>query len=153
MSGGNTHFNSDWLSFIDCNVLLSFWCKKKETFTAFYAPCNASIQTKNKGFLALNQHAKTKTHVHLCKDLKNGRQAIITGGKSSNSLACFSYNDSRIRSELIWLLCVLSQNLSYSSCDNIRTTLNAMFPGLVPETFSISSSKISKKSSSPYTIH
>ena len=105
MPGGNTHFNSDWLSFRDCNdVLISFWCKKKDTFTAFCTLCNALTQTKNQGFLALNQHAKTKTHVRLCKDLENGSQTVITGGKSSNSLACFSYNDSIIRSELIWAL-------------------------------------------------
>ena len=103
MPGGNTHFNSDWLSFKDCNdVLISFWCKKKDTFTTFCAFSNASIQTKNQGFLALHQHAKTKTHVCLCKDLKNGSQTVITGGKSPNSLACFSDNDSIIRSELIW---------------------------------------------------
>ena len=48
MPGGNTHFNSDWLSFKDCNdVLISFCCKKKYTFTAFCTLCNASVQTKN----------------------------------------------------------------------------------------------------------
>ena len=110
--GGNTHFNSDWLSFKDCNdVFVSFWCKKKDTFTAFFNS-DASIQTKNQEFLALNQHAQMKTHVHLCKDLKNGSQTVITSGKSSNLLACFSYNDSIIQSELIWALHVVSQNLS-----------------------------------------
>ena len=59
-----------------------------------------------------------------------------------------------------------------SSCDNIKATLNALFPGIIPETFSMSSSKISylvseavgpyfntlntedmKKSRLPFTIH
>ena len=48
-----------------------------------------------------------------------------------------------IHSELIWALYVVSQNLSYSSCDNIKATLNAMFPGIILETFSLSSSEIS----------
>ena len=44
MPGGNTNFNSDWFSFKDCNyVHISFWFKKKETFTAFCTLCNASI--------------------------------------------------------------------------------------------------------------
>ena len=138
MPGGNTHFNSDWLSFKDCNnVLISFWCKKKDTSTAFFNLCNASIQTKNHGLLAFNQHTKTKTHVCLCKDLKDGSQTVITGGKSSNSLVCFSYNDSIIRIDLS--IYVVSQNLSYSSCDNVKATLNAMFSGIIPETFSVSS--------------
>ena len=61
---------------------------------------------------------------------------------------------------------------SYSRCDNIKAMLNAMFPGIIPEPFSLSSSKIShliseavgpyfktpniedlKKSSPWFTIH
>ena len=69
MSGRNTYFNSDWLCFKDCNhILISFWCKKRDTFTAFCTFCNASIQTRNQEFLALNQYAKTKTHACRCKD-------------------------------------------------------------------------------------
>ena len=89
--------------------------QKERLFHCFCTLCNASLQTKNQGFLALNQHAKTKTHVCLCKDLKYGNQTVIIWGKSSNSLAGFSYNDSIIQSELIWALYVVSQNLSYSS--------------------------------------
>ena len=84
-----------------------------------------------------------KTHVRLFKDIKSGSQAFITGDKSSNSLACFIYNDTIIRFELIWALYVVSQNLRSSSCDNIKVTLNVMFTGIIPETFSVSSSKIS----------
>ena len=70
----------------------------------------------------------------------------------------------------MWALHVVSQ--SYSRCDNIKAMLNAMFPGLIPEPFSLSSSKIShliseavgpyfknpniedlKKSSPWFTIH
>ena len=55
MPGGNTHFNSDWLSFKNyIDVLISFWYKKKDTFSAFCTLCNVSLQTKNQGFLAFN---------------------------------------------------------------------------------------------------
>ena len=81
MPGGNTYFNSDCLSFKDCNdVLILFYCKKEHTFTDFSTLGNASIQTKNQGFLALNQLSKTKANIYLSKDLKT--QTDITGGKS-----------------------------------------------------------------------
>ena len=78
MPVGNTHFNSDWLSFKNyVDVLISFWCKKKTL-----APWCTLFSVLNQGFLALNQHAKTKTHVWLCKCLKTGKPTVITGGKS-----------------------------------------------------------------------
>ena len=65
MPGSNTYLNSDWLNFKDCNdVLILFWCKKKDTFTTFCTLNNASIQTKNQGVLVLNQLVKTKTYVY-----------------------------------------------------------------------------------------
>ena len=84
----------------------------------------------------------------------------------------FSYNESIIRSELIWALYIVSKSLSHSKCDNIKASLNEMFPRTKPETFSVNFSKISyliseavgpyfntlnigdvKKSSSSATIH
>lgn len=72
----------------------------------------------------------------------------------------------------MWAVHVISQSLSYSRCDNIKAMLKAMFPGIIPESFSLSSSKIShliseavgphfktpniedlKKNSSWFTIH
>ena len=61
---------------------------------------------------------------------------------SLQTFPCITYNHSIIRSELIWALYVVSQNLSYSSCDNIKATLKVKFPGIIPETFSTNSSKI-----------
>ena len=43
---------------------------------------------------------------------------------------------------MIWVFYVVSQNLGYNSCDNIKTKLNAMSPGIIQETFSVSSNKI-----------
>ena len=63
--------------------------------------------------------------------------------KSSNSLAYISYSESIIWSKLIWALSVASQNLSYRSCDNVKAILDAMFPGIIPGPYSMSSSQIS----------
>lgn len=73
--------------------------------------------------MSLNQHAKTKS------------QTIITGGKTLSSLACISYNDSIIQSEMICILYIVSQELSNSSCDIMKTLTNAMFPGIILEIF------------------
>ena len=59
---------------------------------------------KSQGFLALNQHVKIKVDVRLCKDIKTGSQSVFTNDKSSNLLACISYNDSIIQSELHCML-------------------------------------------------
>ena len=84
---------------------------------------------------------KTKTHICLGKDLKlEVRQLLLV---SSNLPACITYNNSIIRSGLICTLYVVSQNLCCNSCDNIKTALNAMFPGIIPGTFSMTLSKIS----------
>ena len=37
---------------------------------------------------------------------------------------------------------VVSSHYSYASFDNIKETFNAMFPGKVPESFTMSSSKV-----------
>ena len=37
----------------------------------------------------------------------------------------------------------LSSSYSYASCDNIKDTLDAMFPGKIPDNFTLSSSKVS----------
>ena len=63
--------------------------------------------------------------------------------KSSNSLAYISYSESIIWSKFVWALYVASQNLSYGSCDNVKAVLGAMFPGITPGSYSVSSSQIS----------
>ena len=73
---------------------------------------------------------------------KNWKWDSCYGGKDSNLFACITYYLSIIRSELIWALYVVSQNLSYSSCNNIKATLKVKFLGIIPEIFSTSSSKI-----------
>ena len=60
MSGGNTHFNSDWLSFIDCNVLLSFWCKRKKLSLLFMPPVMLQYKLKIKDFWHLINMQKRK---------------------------------------------------------------------------------------------
>ena len=89
--------------------------------------------------------AKRKTlspaDIYLFKENNRNTRACGKSNKASNLFACITYNLSIIRSELIWAWYVVSQNLSYISCDNIKATLKVKFPRIVPETFSKSSSK------------
>jgi len=48
-----------------------------------------------------------------------------------------------IRAELIWAIKVATKNMSYRSCDGINETFNAMFPCSIPESFSLSRTKVS----------
>ena len=51
--------------------------------------------------------------------------------------------DESTKAELIWAMKVVSSYYSYASCDSIKETFNAMFPGKVLESFTVSSSKVS----------
>lgn len=67
-----------------------------------------------------------------------------TGKKqSSGTLQCISLKDEATKAELIWAMKVVGSHYSYASCDNIKETLDAMFPGKIPNNFTMSSSKVS----------
>lgn len=67
-----------------------------------------------------------------------------TGKKqSSGTLQCISLKDEATKAELIWAMKVVGSHYNYASCDNIKETLDAMFPGKIPNNFTMSSSKVS----------
>ena len=46
MSGGNKHFNSDWLSFKNSiDVLILFWCKRKDTLLVYFTFRKVSVKS------------------------------------------------------------------------------------------------------------
>ncbi|PFX25307.1 hypothetical protein AWC38_SpisGene10081 [Stylophora pistillata] len=51
--------------------------------------------------------------------------------------------DEATKAELIWAMKMVGSHYSYASCDNIKETLDAMFPGKIPNNFTMSSSKVS----------
>ena len=72
------------------------------------------------------------------------QQETQTGKKqSSGTLQCISLKDEATKAELIWAMKVVGSHYSYASCDNIKDTLDAMFPGKIPDNFTMSSSKVS----------
>ena len=57
--------------------------------------------------------------------------------QSSGTLQCIS-----LKHEATWAMKVASSHYSYASCDNTKDTLDAMFPGKIPDNFTMSSSKV-----------
>ena len=108
-------------------LLFRFGAKRKILPLLFVPSVIHQYKPKIKKFWHLNKNARS-----FIQRSEKWNQTVIIGSKSSNWLACFNYSNRIIRSELIWSLYVISQNLRYSSCDNI-TVLNAVFPGLIPE--------------------
>src|SRR6266516_6230242 len=155
MPGGKTHFNPDWLTSTDRNgQLLSVWCKpsKKSVFTAFCQICNKTIKCDNQGLPQLMQHAGMSTYRSLVGNIAEGKQLVLqvsssgqSGQQATNSLiiTAVSHQDQSTKAELIWAMKVISSGYSYSSCDGIIETLSAMFPSAIPNTFTMSSSKVS----------
>ena len=72
-------------------------------------------------------------------------QVSTSGHQATNSstITTVSHKDLSTKAELIWAMKVVSSGYSYSSCDGIIETLGAMFPGAIPDTFTMSSSKVS----------
>ena len=68
----------------------------------------------------------------------------LNNDKSPESaiLGIMSEKDNATAEELIWSMKVANSHFSYASCDDIKETFEAMFPGAVPKNFSLSSSKV-----------
>ena len=153
MPGGKTHFSPEWLTTTDRNGhLLSVWCKpcKQSAFTAFCEICNKTVRCDNQGLPQLLQHSETSTHKSLVENIAEGKQLVLkvsTLGQQANNTApkicAVSQKDQSTKAELIWAMKVVSSSYSYSSCDGLIETLHAMFPGVIPDGFTMSSSKVS----------
>lgn len=134
---------------------ISSWCKpsKESANKAFCFVCHKTVCCNNQGLNQLLQHAKTQTHKKLADSIISGKQLVLTSDTSkdssftnkassfNNKMTCFSYRMNLF--ELIWSLEVVSSHYSYASCDNIKDTFHAMFPGKISDDFSMSSSKVS----------
>ena len=133
MPGGNTHFNSDWLSFKNyIDVLISFWYKKKDTFSAFCTLCNVSLQTKMENPCLVTQRSKKWKANSNCwwQVWKLGAYII--------------YNDCIIWYEFNLALYVILQNFS---------KISYLIPEAVGPSFNTLNIEDVKQSSSVFIIH
>jgi len=154
MPKGKTRFWSDWLTSTDKNGdLLSAWCiaSKDSNFSAHCNICNKSVKCDNQGVSQLMQHSETSAHRTLSGNIKEGKQLVLKVSTSSNQqsadpapkMCVVAQKDQSTAAELIWAMKVVLSGYSYASCDDTLEILRAMFPGAIPDSFTMSSSKVS----------
>jgi hypothetical protein len=173
MPGGKTHFNPDWLKQDDGKGhKISDWCEasSESVYKAHCFLCDKHFFCDNQGAPQLKQHAKGDGHMNLAKQILDGSQTVLHNAPAATShsdtiagssfpaatpskqsatcskqltLECISSRDVVTKAELIWSMKVVSSHFSYASCDDLKETLHAMFPGRIPDNFSLSSSKVS----------
>jgi hypothetical protein len=154
MPKGKTRFCSDWLTSTDKNGdLLSAWCiaSKDSKFSAHCNICNKTVKCDNQGLSQLMQHSETSSHRTLSGNIKEGKQLVLKVSTASNQqsadpapkICVVSQKDQSTVAELIWAMKVVLSGYSYASCDDTLEILRAMFPGAIPDSFTMSSSKVS----------
>lgn len=142
---GKCNFRAEWLKQNDSNgCIVSDWARKQSDSEAFCTVCRKSFSII-KGFQAINQHSNTAKHkdewiaqhgprqMHLNVGLEVGSPGTVPNKK----LQLFSTRDNTAKAEIVWLLKCIAADFSMSSCDGIRETFSEMFPGAVPDDFSL----------------
>ena len=103
-----------------------------------FAPTQSTEPGKTFGNLTTNVASVSTASV-----VSNQQETQTVKKQSSGTLQCISLKDEATKAELIWAMKVVGSHYSYASCDNINDTLEAMFPGKIPDNFTMSSSKVS----------
>ena len=97
----------------------------------------APTQLTEPGNISNTASVSTASTVSKPQDSQTGKK------QSSGTLQCTSLKDEATKVTLIWAMKVVGSHYSYASSDNIKEILDAMFPGKIPNNFTMSSSKVS----------
>ena len=152
MPRGKTYLKKDWLLHTDGQGhKISSWCQpSREVGKAFCFICKKTFLCRNQGLPQLLHHAgKTclnsvsKAFVSTVTVVSKQQETHTGKRQSCRTLQCISLKDEATRAELIWVMKVASSHYSYASCGNIRNTIDAIFPGKIPDNFTMSSPKVS----------
>lgn len=147
---GKCTFRAEWLKQEDSNrCLVSEWAKHQSETEVFCTGCRKPFSIAAKGFQAIDQHSKTSKHKNEWitqhgpqqKHLTLVQEAEASGAVPSRKLQLFSSRDKTTKAELMWVLKCIAADYSMSSCDGLRETLDEMFPGAVPNDFSLGGCK------------
>lgn len=123
---------------------ISEWGKPHTKNTEmFCCVCEIAIDIA-KGFYALHRHSESERHksnfnLKKCPNQLN----LIPGCSSQPALKLYSTKDSAYTAELIWCMKLVSGNIPISMCQGIDKVFHSMFPGALPEHFSINPTKAS----------
>ena len=127
----------DWLSDPD----LKDWVRKDKNnkANARRSVCNKTLALSTAGRSALTDHANGRKHSEAVKKIQN---FFISAKKSTDSIASSSsaqegkqqtldlrvHNADVVKAEIIWILKSICNGYSNRSCEQLNSTLKAMFP-------------------------
>jgi len=126
--------------------LINQWAARKSAHEIFCKICSTTINVTLKGFQALIQHTNSGKHKERSKTKLALNQLHLTIATPSDNrppefVKLFNPNDCAKRAELIWVMKMVTSNFSASSCTDIASVFNSMFPESVPISFSLSRTK------------
>nr|XP_042899394.1 uncharacterized protein LOC110283431 [Parasteatoda tepidariorum]XP_042899395.1 uncharacterized protein LOC110283431 [Parasteatoda tepidariorum]XP_042899396.1 uncharacterized protein LOC110283431 [Parasteatoda tepidariorum] len=112
--------------------------------------CDSLISIE-KGFKAIKKHYETVKHKNNFKLKKDSSQLHLSFCGTSDednsnkmpSLQLYSSKEAALRAELIWCMKVVACNMSVETTKDIAHLFKGMFPGAIPEQFSLNPTKAS----------
>ena len=168
-----TKFQDSWLKKLDDNNMSTGkWANKvpNDPFSSYCWICKKQFKSSG-GFDKLKQHSSTQKHKknlskfcdtqlifktnnnatedisssnrNTCSESEAGKTTGYIGVAKNNFVELFSIRDVATRAELIWALDSVNCKYSLNSAHGKKELLKYMFPGGVPEGFSISPTKLS----------
>lgn len=145
---GKCKFVSTWLDKTDEDGYKIREWGKQEGSNLVCLVCN-SLTSVEKGFNAIERHYKTDKHkknIQLKKgtsQLHLSESSSIPGSSTIPSLCLYNPKEAALAAELIWCMKIVACNLSVESSQGIANLFKAMFPGAIPDQFSLNPTKVS----------
>lgn len=155
-----TMFQDNCMKLVDQNgTLISKWTKKdsSDQYYCICIICNSLRFNIEKGFDRLRQHAKSEKHISNLSKLDSGQLLLRISSKPTETfpfsipevnnnhgvkeVSVYNSKEGEIRAELLWCIENAVSHNSVTSCSVKKELFNEMFPGGVPENFTLSPSK------------
>lgn len=169
LSYGQVHFQDNWLTKIDYNgTLIGTWARPahNKPFKTYCICCDCEF-VSDEGFEKLIQHAGTKKHKKNLTKLKSDQLKLSSQGSGDRAtgsglvnnkkasldtknadqiqrttlIGVYNPQEASTRIELLTCLDMVNCNIPARACEGKRELYEAMFPGCVPASFSLSPSK------------
>ena len=123
-----THYNASWEQKDEYSNWLS---SGKTTATAFCRVCKSSFNIGYQGVAALDQHAKGTNHQSKMDSMKGQRTFSFTNSETLTMPTlpiAFTHDDLVAKAEIMFMLRLAKYNHSFSSIDELCSTLRAICP-------------------------
>lgn len=154
---GKCTFSNIWLDKVDEEGnKISEWGKQQDN-GLYCIVCNYLIPA-DKGFYSIKRHYGKDKHKNNFNQKKGSSQLYLSlketldssasesnsnasGSNKVASLHLYSSKEDSLAAELIWCMKIVACNMSIESSNGIADVFKAMFPGTVPDKFSLNPTK------------